>query len=91
MPYVNAAVEPVVSECLIDSDCPSRQTCTDTRTCANPCETRNPCAAGQTCGVEDTVPTRTVTCMCPEGFFVDASGKCNQGGNKGLFCLMPAV
>ena len=64
-------------ECRIDSDCPSQHACIEAR-CQNPCRYNNPCVAGQECVVEDTLPTRTIACVCPDGYVVGNNGECNR-------------
>lgn len=65
-------------ECRIDADCPSMHACIGDR-CQNPCRVNNPCLAGQECVVEDTLPVRTVACICPDGFYIGNNGECLQG------------
>ena len=65
-------------ECRIDEDCPSKLTCMR-ETCQNPCRISNPCTPSQTCAVKDTLPTRTVACLCPEGYVTQNNGQCIKG------------
>ena len=65
-------------ECRIDEDCPSRMACI-AETCQNPCRVANPCTGSQKCQVTDTLPTRTVSCVCPQGFVFGSNGDCKQG------------
>ncbi len=65
-------------ECRIDEDCPSKLTCMR-ETCQNPCRISNPCTPSQTCEVKDTLPTRTVACLCPEGYVTQNNGQCIKG------------
>ena len=69
---------PVEPECRIDENCPSQHACINER-CQNPCRVNNPCIAGQECVVQDTLPTRTIACICPDGFLVGDNGECNKG------------
>ena len=79
---VNVAEDP---DCRVDANCPDYQSCVN-EFCRNPCHASNPCAVGQTCQVENTLPSRTVNCLCPDGFVVGLQGECNQGLNCMLFC-----
>ena len=67
-------------ECRIDADCQSMHACIGER-CQNPCRISNPCAPGQECVVEDTLPVRTMACVCPVGFYIGNNGECVQGIN----------
>ena len=87
------APTPPEPECRVDGDCPSRHACINQR-CQNPCIVRNPCTGAQTCVVEDSLPIRTVACVCPDGFVVGTSEDCVKGnwlkryklGNAFCFC-----
>ena len=72
-------------ECRIDEDCPSKLTCMR-ETCQNPCIVTNPCSSAQTCVVRDTLPTRTVACLCPDGFVFQDNGQCVKGIFPTKFC-----
>ena len=50
--------------------------------CQNPCRVANPCTGSQQCLVTDTLPTRTVACVCPQGFVSGSNGECKQGKNS---------
>ena len=65
-------------ECRVDQDCPSKLACIDER-CQNPCQINNPCTGNQRCVVSDTLPTRTVACVCPDGTVFSDSGNCQEG------------
>jgi len=69
-------------ECRIDRDCPSKLACIS-ETCQNPCNVNNPCSSTQKCVVIDSQPSRSVSCICPEGAIFGKNGECTQG-NKGL-------
>ncbi len=73
-PYVECKPEPQ-PECKIDSDCPSRLACINER-CQNPCPIIRPCHPSAECRVVDTVPVRTMICMCPDGHVVDRNAQC---------------
>ena len=72
------APTPIEPECRVDENCPSQHACINER-CQNPCRVNNPCIAGQECVVQDTLPTRTIACICPDGFLVGDGGECNKG------------
>ena len=65
-------------ECKIDADCRSMHACIG-EICQNPCLISNPCRPGQECVVEDTLPIRTMACICPDGFYIGDNGECVQG------------
>ena len=75
--HVISAVVAEDPECRIDADCPSMHACIADR-CQNPCLLRNPCKVGQECVVEDTLPLRTMACICPDGFYIGNNGECVQ-------------
>ena len=68
---------PIEPECRVDSDCPSKLACIGAQ-CQNPCEINNPCTASQECVVKDTIPSRSVACLCPDGTVSDDRGQCNR-------------
>ena len=68
-------------ECRVDQDCPSKLACIDER-CQNPCQINNPCTGNQRCVVSDTLPTRTVACVCPEGTVFSDRGNCQEGNER---------
>uniref|UniRef100_A0A0K2TAS5 Putative LOC101893139 [Musca domestica] n=1 Tax=Lepeophtheirus salmonis TaxID=72036 RepID=A0A0K2TAS5_LEPSM len=61
--------------CEVDEDCPSKQSCIE-KECLNPCVYNEPCGINAYCSVYDTVPVRTMTCSCIEGYEGDASIEC---------------
>ena len=63
-------------ECRVDSDCPSRLACLN-EVCRNPCTTLNPCGVNAECTVQNTLPQRTMVCMCRPGYIGDADVACN--------------
>jgi len=65
-------------ECYTDIDCPSLLACIG-KTCQNPCAVNNPCRSGQQCVVIDSQLTRSVACVCPDGFSVGSNGECVRG------------
>ena len=55
----------------MDKECPSKQACIITNNkgeCKNPCTTFQPCVQNAECKVYDSLPLRTMTCTCIEGF-----------------------
>ena len=62
----------------MDGDCPSKHACIDER-CQNPCIVRNPCTGAQKCVVTDSLPIRTIGCVCPDGFVAGTAGDCVKG------------
>ena len=61
--------------CTVDADCPSKQACIRGQ-CQNPCLLDNPCGLNALCEVLDTLPVRTMVCICKEGYEGDASIEC---------------
>ena len=68
-------------ECRVDQHCHSDLTCIGKR-CQNPCRVSNPCSGQQKCVVKDTLPTRTLACVCPEGTIFSNQGHCKNGKFK---------
>lgn len=62
-------------ECRIDANCPSQLACINEH-CVNPCSALIPCSPTAKCNVLDSVPLRTLTCMCPEGWIPNKEGEC---------------
>merc|ERR1712110_12672 len=46
--------------------------------CQNPCRLSNPCRGAQQCVVADTLPTRSVACICPDGTVAGSNGECKE-------------
>ena len=78
--YVSCIEPPKIEEpeCRIDADCPSKLACIG-ETCQNPCRVNNPCTGNQRCEVTDSLPTRTVACVCPSGQVFGNNGECKSG------------
>ena len=76
--HYTIAPKPVEPECRVDGDCPSQHACIDQR-CQNPCIVRNPCSGAQKCVVTDSLPIRTVGCVCPDGSVAGPQGECVRG------------
>jgi hypothetical protein len=71
--FILTVPEPVVEDlgCKMDRECPSKQACIITNNrgeCKNPCTTFQPCVQNAECKVYDSLPLRTMTCTCIEGF-----------------------
>lgn len=65
-------------ECTIDADCPSKRACFS-GVCKNPCVVTKPCGQNAECIVVDSLPLRTMSCMCLPGFVGDANTDCRLG------------
>ena len=52
--------------CTSDHQCPSKTACIRGQ-CENPCLLAEPCGVNAECTVLDTLPVRTMTCVCLEG------------------------
>ena len=63
-------------ECRVDADCPSRLACLQ-EVCRNPCTSLGPCGQNAECTVQNTLPSRTMVCMCIPGYVGDADIACN--------------
>merc|ERR1711892_961288 len=63
-------------ECTVDADCPSRLACLN-EVCRNPSTTLTPCGQNAECTVQNTLPQRTMVCMCIPGYVGDADIACN--------------
>lgn len=65
-------------ECKYDTNCPSQLACIR-NVCVNPCIALSPCSATAVCSVLDTIPVRTMTCTCPDGWVPNSEGECRPG------------
>ena len=68
--------------CKGDADCPSKEACLQDGECDNPCVALRPCAENAECKVYDTLPRRTMTCNCKEGFTGKGDVRCDKIGEK---------
>lgn len=66
---------PAEPECRIDANCPSQRACIKEH-CINPCVALAPCTSTARCSVLDSVPVRTLTCTCPDGWIPNKEGEC---------------
>lgn len=87
--YVTAVISED-PECRVDADCRSMHACIGD-TCQNPCRISNPCRPGQECVVEDTLPVRTMACICPDGFYIGNNGECVQGTLLQCECICGCI
>lgn len=62
----------------MDSDCASKLACFS-GVCKNPCVETRPCGKNAECSVVDTLPLRTMSCLCLPGFIGDADVACRPG------------
>lgn len=67
--------KPDEPECRIDIECADKLVCIKSK-CIDPCPVIKPCLQNARCNVLDTVPVRTMTCTCPEGWTTDIDGVC---------------
>lgn len=72
-------VPPIIPpQCKMDADCPSKLACFSGN-CKNPCLETKPCGANAECSVVDTLPLRTMSCLCLPGYVGDADVECKLG------------
>lgn len=62
----------------MDVDCASKLACFSGE-CRNPCIETKPCGANAECMVVDTLPLRTMSCLCLPGYVGDADVECKLG------------
>lgn len=67
--------------CHSDGDCPSQTACINSQ-CINPCNATQPCGVNAECKVLDTVPVRTMICVCIEGYQGNAAIQCDSKFNN---------
>ena len=75
--------EPVVEEqdCRTDVDCASLEICYQSggrNRCVDPCTTISPCVSNAACRVHSTTPTRTMSCICFEGYTGNGVVSCDK-------------
>lgn len=68
----------------MDADCPSKLACFSGE-CRNPCLETKPCGVNAECSVVDTLPLRTMSCLCLPGYVGDADVECKLG-NTTISC-----
>lgn len=62
-----------------DSECPLNFACINTK-CQDPCVSAGMCSSEQECKVLNTIPLRTMICLCPPNTITDVNGQCKQIG-----------
>ena len=82
--------EPVVEEqdCRSDVDCPSLEICYQSggrNRCVDPCTTISPCVTNAVCRVHSTTPTRTMSCICFEGYTGNGIVSCDKISKINIF------
>lgn len=70
---IDVIVEP--PECTQDFECPRDLACINDK-CVNPCREIQPCDSSAICKVINSVPVRTMMCICPDNWAPDQSGQC---------------
>ena len=68
-------------DCKIDVDCPAFEICYQEggrNRCVDPCTTIAPCVANAACKVHSTTPTRTMSCVCFEGYTGNGVVRCDK-------------
>jgi hypothetical protein len=78
--FIYLAVRTPLGECTQDSDCASKLACIDKK-CQSPCTLPAVCSPDQECRVQDTLPLRTVMCICPADTVTSPDGHCMPIGN----------
>lgn len=73
-------------ECTQDAECASKLACFN-GVCRNPCVETKPCGANAECSVVDTLPLRTMTCLCLPGYLGDADISCRKGESTDESCV----
>lgn len=73
-PYVTCRPE-VVAECKTDGDCSALLACFNGK-CKEPCRELQPCNRPADCQVVNSLPVRTMICVCPSGYISSGSGTC---------------
>ncbi|XP_047739044.1 uncharacterized protein LOC108675679 isoform X2 [Hyalella azteca] len=78
-PHVQCSPLPLegrpAADCETDGDCPSKTACFQ-GVCKDPCVEIKPCGRNTVCGVVDTLPYRTMTCVCLEDHIGNAYEEC---------------
>ena len=80
--FIFIVPEPVIDEgCKMDRECPSQEACIiqgGRGECRNPCTLFKPCVTNAICKVYDSLPLRTMTCVCIEGFTGKGDELCSK-------------
>lgn len=82
---------PLIPLCTMDSECATGLACFNGK-CLNPCLETEPCGINADCVVIDTLPLRTMSCVCRAGFIGDAESECRRGNVANLYiCFKKTV
>lgn len=73
-----SALVAIPPQCKMDADCASKLACFGGE-CKNPCFETKPCGKNAQCMVVDSLPLRTMSCLCLPGFVGDADIECKLG------------
>lgn len=73
-----AAILEPQPDCTVDAECSSKLACFS-GVCKNPCHVTKPCGKNAECLVVDSLPLRTMSCICLPGFIGDANIECREG------------
>ena len=71
------SVPPKPTGCQQDFECASQLACFSGK-CKNPCREIRPCAPNADCRVQDTLPRRTMSCTCRDGFKGRGDVRCEK-------------
>lgn len=63
--------------CRNDGDCPTQTACIGSE-CINPCNATRPCGVNAECKVFDTIPVRTMVCVCLPDYQGNAAVQCDK-------------
>lgn len=74
----------------MDADCASKLACFSGE-CINPCLKTKPCGQNAECLVVDTLPLRTMSCVCLPGFIGDADISCQLGNLEILSFIISLI
>lgn len=74
-------IQEIPVQCKMDADCASKLACFG-GVCKNPCVETKPCGRNAECSVVDTLPLRTMSCLCLPGYVGDADVECKLGKNQ---------
>ena len=83
-PVAPVEVEPIVTGCSVDQECPDYNSCINNR-CADPCVISDPCATNAFCKVLNHQPK----CSCPEGYIGDPRVECKPRKTSFKTILFP--
>lgn len=62
-------------QCTQDFECPKDLACINEK-CLNPCKEIGPCDSSAECRVINSVPVRTMMCVCPDNWAPNENGQC---------------